>query len=164
MKNMEGDALGGPYLAVHFRRKDFAYYHDDLVPDVECAAKQINFAASNLLDKHLRKIFLSSDSDPDEYDDLKRRLEEKGHQVVRYEQSKPLLLLPGEVAIIDQWIAAHAEFFIGTLESTFSQQIHEEREILGFYSNTSHNALCAKCDIRLLLKLCKQKSALKIIY
>jgi hypothetical protein len=38
----------------------------------------------------------------------------------------------GGIAIIDQLIASHAKYFIGSYESTFSFRIQEEREIMGF--------------------------------
>jgi peptide-O-fucosyltransferase len=48
----------------------------------------------------------------------------------------------GGVSIIDQIICAHAKFFIGTQESTFSFRIQEEREILGFELDTTFNTFC----------------------
>ncbi|KAK6049241.1 hypothetical protein COOONC_13254 [Cooperia oncophora] len=51
-------------------------------------------------------------------------------------------LLDGAVAIVDQWICAHARAFIGTHVSTFSYRIQEDREILGFAPNTTFSRLC----------------------
>ena len=48
----------------------------------------------------------------------------------------------GGVAIIDQLVCAHARYFVGSYESTFSFRIQEEREILGFDVGTTFNRLC----------------------
>lgn len=156
---------GGPYVAVHFRRGDFLTSRADLVPDIDCAIRQINFVASNLLEKHFEKIYISTDAEEGELKRLTTELLNNRHRVFNFEKMNPKLnISPGEVAIVDQWISAHAEYFIGTLESTFSLRIQEEREILGFNSNSTHNALCAQCDLRLLLKVCRQNSSWRIVY
>ena len=51
-------------------------------------------------------------------------------------------LLDGGVAVIDQIIAAHARYFIGSYSSTFSFRIQEERELLGFQPKMTTNRLC----------------------
>ena len=48
----------------------------------------------------------------------------------------------GGVAIIDQWIAAHAKYFVGTAYSTFSFRICEDRQFLGFSKDSTFNDLC----------------------
>lgn len=48
----------------------------------------------------------------------------------------------GGVAIIDQWIAAHAVYFVGTGESTFSFRIREDRQFMGFSVSSTFNQLC----------------------
>ena len=70
----------------------------------------------------------------------------------------------GGVAIIDQWIASHGKYFIGTAitilfisyqfylsmlpsdigtaESTFSFRIREDRQFMGFSQNSTYNNLC----------------------
>ena len=50
----------------------------------------------------------------------------------------------GGVAIIDQWIAAHAVYFVGTAESTFSFRIREERQLMGFSVGSTFNQLCGQ--------------------
>ena len=52
----------------------------------------------------------------------------------------------GGVAIIDQWIAAHAKFFIGTSYSTFSYRIREDRQFLGFSKESTFNDICGPHD------------------
>ena len=52
----------------------------------------------------------------------------------------------GGVAIIDQWIAAYAKFFVGTHESTFSFRIREDRQLMGLTRQTTFNDLCGKED------------------
>ena len=166
MQRSPGDALGGSYLAVHFRRQDFVRYKSNRVPDLDCAIQQIHFFASNAFDLHFERIYIATDTDSAEWIQLKSRLEQKKHRVFNFETDflSNSGLHPGEVAIIDQWICAHARVFIGTLDSNFSNQIQEEREILGFATNTTFNALCPQCDLRLMLKICKQESTWKIVY
>lgn len=65
----------------------------------------------------------------------------------------------GGIAIIEQIICAHARFFIGTYESTFSFRIQEEREILGFRVNTTFNSFCKNADDE-----CTQPSVWKIVH
>ena len=48
----------------------------------------------------------------------------------------------GGIAIIDQWIASHAEYFIGTADSTFSFRIREDRQFMGFSQESTFNNLC----------------------
>lgn len=69
------------------------------------------------------------------------------------------LLKDGGLAVIDQWICAHARYFIGTSVSTFSFRIHEEREILGFDPKTTYNRFCGEKE-----KNCEQPTHWKIVY
>ncbi|CAG0879424.1 unnamed protein product [Cyprideis torosa] len=51
-------------------------------------------------------------------------------------------MFPNQLAILDQIICSMAKYFIGTQESTFSFRIREEREMIGFNSDTTFNAFC----------------------
>ncbi|XP_068101310.1 GDP-fucose protein O-fucosyltransferase 2 isoform X2 [Hyperolius riggenbachi] len=146
--------LGGPYLAVHLRRKDFIWGHREDVPSLRRAAEEIH----NLLNKlNLKKVFIATDSDRKDLEELQKLIPE----MVRYEPTWEELELykDGGVAIIDQWICAHARYFIGTSVSTFSFRIHEEREILGFDPKTTYNRFCGDEE-----KNCEQPTHWKIVY
>ncbi|XP_039280948.1 GDP-fucose protein O-fucosyltransferase 2-like [Nilaparvata lugens] len=150
------DAIGGPYLAVHLRRKDFLVGRRDKVPTLEEAAKQIK----KLLEKlNLNTVFVATDSPTLEFLELKKRLIE--YSVLRYEPSKQVKLLhkDGGIAIIDQIICSHARYFIGSQDSTFSFRIQEEREILGFDPDSTFNGFCVDSETK-----CEQPSRWKIIY
>lgn len=69
--------------------------------------------------------------------------------IIKYRPTPEDLLKYGDggVAIIDQWIAAHGRYFIGSCESTFSFRIHEERDILGFNPDNTFNCLCTEKQI-----------------
>uniref|UniRef100_H3DG95 GDP-fucose protein O-fucosyltransferase 2 n=1 Tax=Tetraodon nigroviridis TaxID=99883 RepID=H3DG95_TETNG len=154
MKAKLGSAKGGPYLGVHLRRKDFIWGHREDVPSLKGAVKKIR----SLMKKHkVDQVFVATDADGGELKELKRLLPE----MVRFEPSiEDLeLLKDGGVAIIDQWICAHARFFIGTSVSTFSFRIHEEREILGFDPKTTYNRFCGDSE-----KECEQPTHWKIVY
>jgi len=159
MKRSHGQAIGGQYLSVHLRRRDFAKWRSNDVPNIECAVKQISFALSQFISSN--NVFIASDANQTEWQDLKTLLNARKIKMFRFTSDS---LSDGEIAIVDQWIASHAMLFIGTYDSTFSFRIQEEREILGFSPNTTFNAFCAKCDHRLMLKLCKQESQWKIVY
>nr|XP_033803177.1 GDP-fucose protein O-fucosyltransferase 2 [Geotrypetes seraphini] len=154
MKVKLGIALGGPYLGVHLRRKDFIWGHRDDVPSLQGAAKKIQ----SLLKKHkLEKVFVATDADVTELEQLRKLIP----QIVRFEPTWEELELykDGGVAIIDQWICAHARYFIGTSVSTFSFRIQEEREILGFDPHTTYNRFCGDNE-----KNCEQLTHWKIAY
>lgn len=54
-----GTALGGPYLGVHLRRKDFIWGHREDVPSLQGAVKKIR----SLLEMHkLEKVFVATDA------------------------------------------------------------------------------------------------------
>ncbi|XP_068743866.1 GDP-fucose protein O-fucosyltransferase 2-like isoform X1 [Montipora capricornis] len=150
----EGSAEGGPYLALHLRRGDFLYAHPDKVPSLDNTVKQIK----ELLKKHkLDTVFLATDSTKEEVDYLKSKL-----PLVKYDAPRTILHKYGDggVAIIDQWICAHAKHFVGTCESTFSFRIHEERDILGFHGDHTFNCLCGDKE----LGKCEQPSKWRIVY
>lgn len=54
-----GSALGGPYLAVHLRRKDFIWGHREDVPSLDGAVKKIR----SLMKTHqLDRVFVATDA------------------------------------------------------------------------------------------------------
>lgn len=156
MRRKPGDAFGGPYIGVHLRRKDYLYAHKEQVPTLKFAAKQIK----TILKKYdLNKVFIASDCDNDEFEKFKSYF--KKAEIYRYKPTKEVRekYKDGGIAIIDQWIAAHARYFIGTYVSTFSFRIQEEREILGFDPVTTFNRLCSETE-----EECEQPSKWTIVY
>nr|KAG5713730.1 hypothetical protein BaRGS_024357 [Batillaria attramentaria] len=128
MKRKHGEAKGGPYLAAHLRRADFAHVREKDVPSLKYTAKQLK---SKLEEWKLTKLFIATDASSKEFEKLKGYLD--GYEVFRYEPPSEEVhetYKDGGLAIIDQWICAHARYFIGTRESTFSFRIQDEREIL----------------------------------
>uniref|UniRef100_A0A8C0CEZ8 GDP-fucose protein O-fucosyltransferase 2 n=1 Tax=Balaenoptera musculus TaxID=9771 RepID=A0A8C0CEZ8_BALMU len=103
MKVKLGSSLGGPYLGVHLRRKDFIWGHREDVPSLEGAVRRIR----SLMKTHqLDKVFVATDAARKELDGLRRLLPE----MVRFEPTWEELELykDGGVAIVDQWVCAHA--------------------------------------------------------
>ncbi|XP_030309810.1 GDP-fucose protein O-fucosyltransferase 2 [Calypte anna] len=154
MKVKIGTAVGGPYLGVHLRRKDFIWGHREDVPSLQGAVKKIRSLLEIL---KLEKVFVATDAVEEEVELLKKLLPE----MVRFEPSweEVELYKDGGLAVIDQWICAHARYFIGTSVSTFSFRIHEEREILGFDPKTTYNRFCGEKE-----KNCEQPTHWKIVY
>ncbi|KAL8561615.1 hypothetical protein ACOMHN_001347 [Nucella lapillus] len=156
MRRKHGEAEGGPYVAAHLRRADFLYARPDDVPSIQSTANQLKAVMDQ---QEVTSLFIASDAPKEETHKLKDLL--TGYKVFRYQPPEDVLdtYKDGGVAIIDQWICAHARYFIGTRESTFSFRIQDEREILGFEPATTYNRLCGDKD-----KECEQPSRWTIVY
>ncbi|XP_022313246.2 GDP-fucose protein O-fucosyltransferase 2-like [Crassostrea virginica] len=156
MKRKHGDAVGGPYVGVHLRRMDYLYAREGQLPSLKGAAKQVK----KILKKYdLKKVFVATDAPAEEFEEFQSYF--KNSKVYRFVPSKEMKekYKDGGIAIIDQWIVAHARFFIGSYESTFSFRIQEEREILGFDPDTTFNRLCPDKEAD-----CEKPSIWKIVY
>lgn len=167
MERHHGDALGGPYLGIHLRQGDLATGRPAHVPSLECALKQMRALAINLLDlRPFERVYLATDLERDQYRELRDQLQrEAGVEVYNFADVELRTdLSAGELAIIDQWIVSHARWFVGTAKSAFTSRVMEEREILGFATNTTFNTLCPHCDHRLALKICKPHVSFMIAY
>ncbi|XP_041968771.1 GDP-fucose protein O-fucosyltransferase 2 [Aricia agestis] len=128
------------FLGVHWRRQDFARARKNDIPSIEGTAKQINKAVI----KHnfnITKVFIATDATLSEKQKLSNALAAYHLETYFYTPDKTQIH-EGSVAIIEQIICAHAIYFIGTHESTFTFRIQEEREILGWESWTTFNRLC----------------------
>lgn len=131
------------YLSFHWRRGDFVYSRPNDVPSIDGTVKQVDEA----IKKHnlkLKKIFIATDALIADLKQLKSKLKDLGYKVYVYKPSESDMeeYKDGGIAIIDQIICSYATYFIGTHDSTFSFRIQEEREILGFDSNTTFNRFC----------------------
>lgn len=149
-------AVGGPYLAVHLRRRDFLWGRPKDTPSLYNAAQQIR---EKLADLYLDTVFVATDAPEDEFKELQSYLSE--FRIVHYVPlpSVKKVLKDGGVAIVDQIICSHARYFIGSYESTFSFRIQEEREILGFKKKTTFNRFCGDNQIT-----CTQPTRWTIVY
>ncbi|VDO32397.1 unnamed protein product [Haemonchus placei] len=132
-ENRNRRAVGGDYICAHWRRRDFVRAHGKELPSIEGTAKQLNELCKRWA---VSRIFLATDAYDAEVDQLAKLVTVP---VFRYQNAD---LLDGAVAIVDQWICAHARAFTGSYVSTFSYRIQEDREILGFPPNTTFNRLC----------------------
>lgn len=126
---------------MHLRRGDFVRARPTQIPSIKYAAKQIRKLLRTL---NLNLTYIATDSTNEEFNELRKYL--KSFTVIRYKPTKEDLELykDGGVAIIDQIVCSHANYFIGTAESTFSFRIQEEREILGFQPETTFNKFCSE--------------------
>ncbi|KAL6262215.1 hypothetical protein P5V15_007311 [Pogonomyrmex californicus] len=133
------NAKGGPYLAVHLRRRDFVIAHKASVPTIMDTALQLQ---KNMDKLGLSLLFVATDAEQNEFEELKSYLPQ--YKVMKFVPSNYVInkFKDGGVAIIDQIICSYARYFIGTHESTFTFRIQEDREIIGFSSETTFNKLC----------------------
>lgn len=58
-QKQHGDAVGGPYIGVHLRRKDYLRAHPDHVPSLKNAAKQIK---KKLKEFKLSTVYIGTDA------------------------------------------------------------------------------------------------------
>ncbi|CAI4231124.1 unnamed protein product [Auanema sp. JU1783] len=144
------DAIGGPYICAHWRRRDFVRAHGKNLPSIKGTSKILN----ELAKKHkVGKVFLATDAEPHELEELKKTM---NVETLTY---KNLDLSDGEIAVVDQIICSHARYFTGSHVSTFSYRIQEDREILGFKPETTFNRMCGDKE-----KDCEQPSKWKITH
>ncbi|XP_024941370.1 GDP-fucose protein O-fucosyltransferase 2 isoform X1 [Cephus cinctus] len=146
MEKGKRNAVGGQYLAVHLRRRDFLMGRKDTVPTIKSAASQLK---KKLKELKLETVFVATDAKDHEYEDLVTQL--RNYTVIRFSPTDYIRtkFKDGGLAIIDQIICSYARYFIGTYESTFTFRIQEDREILGFLNETTFNYLCGtknKCE------------------
>ena len=106
-----GQAIGGNYVALHWRRADFAIYRKD-VPSIQCTAEQVT-GIIQATAGGIRRLFLASDAAEQEIDQLLEHLQKSGIEVNIFEDKRTDPMPQGQKAIIDQWICAHARLFIG---------------------------------------------------
>ncbi|XP_053952064.1 GDP-fucose protein O-fucosyltransferase 2 [Anastrepha ludens] len=152
------DALGGDYLAVHFRRGDFVHGRQKTTPTLKSAATQIR-AQMQLL--NLTTVYIATDTTAMELTNLKAYLQRvRMRRFIPESLAEKALIKDGGQAIVDQILCAHARHFIGTFESTFTYRIYEEREILGFRQETTFNTLCKNAT----LANCERNSVWPIVY
>ncbi|CAH8468561.1 unnamed protein product [Schistosoma turkestanicum] len=147
-------AFGGPYVAIHWRRGDFITTTSTTTSNrtATTTAQHIlnTIKIFNQYENHpIDRIYIATDTDKKELENLKSLL--YPFQIFHYEPNEFEWKLygPGGSAIIDQWICAHARYFIGTSLSTFTFRIVEERSIMGFLPNTTLNNLCTNGSIHL---------------
>ena len=106
MQPERGQAKGGDYLCMHFRRKDYLRHTVLRIPSIKGAAEQMTKKLDAL---GLKTIFVSTDGTPEEYEEFKREMGE-GYTVTKFQPSGDQLekYMDGGVAIIDQIICSHA--------------------------------------------------------
>ncbi|CAL2036393.1 unnamed protein product [Caenorhabditis brenneri] len=146
-------ALGGPYLGIHWRRRDFLYARQEQLPSVKGTALILEKLCEKL---NLNRIYLATDAPEEEVEELKSYLREE-LKVYRFTDTQKFN--DGQIAIIDQYLCAHARHFIGSHESTFTFRIQEDREILGFPVSSTFNRLCPDKNPD-----CEPPSKWKIVY
>ncbi|KAF1762245.1 hypothetical protein GCK72_010507 [Caenorhabditis remanei] len=146
-------AKGGPYIGIHWRRRDFLYARKEQLPSIKGTADILENLSEKL---KLNKIYLATDAPEEEINELKYYLREE-LEVFRFTDSQKFN--DGQIAIIDQYLCAHARHFIGSHESTFSFRIQEDREIIGFPISSTFNRLCPDNNLE-----CEQPSKWKIVF
>ncbi|CAK9304567.1 unnamed protein product [Gordionus sp. m RMFG-2023] len=128
--------IGRDYMGVHWRRMDFITGKDpSKVISIEKATSQIIDIMTQL---NIRTLFLATDTVEKEIEDITKIMNNHNKRILIFRNN----MTPGELAIVDQIICSLSRYFIGTKDSTFTFRIQEEREIMGFESNTTYNVFC----------------------
>jgi len=132
-------ALGGQkYLAAHCRRTDFLRVRTKTTPSADVVAAKLNAA---LAETGLKQVFVATDAPTDLREDLQRQVKAAVHF---YDGASGAAAFehPGKQAAVELWIAARAEYFIGTIESRFTMWIQLERGFLGKPKEASEQEFC----------------------
>mmetsp|Transcript_28739 Transcript_28739/g.52360 ORF Transcript_28739/g.52360 Transcript_28739/m.52360 type:complete len:549 (+) Transcript_28739:28-1674(+) len=132
IKRMFGDK---PYLAAHCRRTDFLRARSATTPDVTAISGKLNQV---LEERGLSQVFIATDAPGDILQELQNAV--RGTVVV-FDLGESLGH-PGKQAAAEMWVAARADFFIGTIESRFTMSIQLERAFLGKPTETSSMEFC----------------------
>lgn len=134
------DHLGGRrYVAAHCRRTDFLMARIKTTPGVEDIAKQLNLA---LTEQAADQVFIATDAPNDLRETLRTHVT---GTVVFFDDASGIrkrLPLEGQVAAVEMWIAARANYFIGTQESRFTSHIQLERSWLGIPKEKTEQEFC----------------------
>jgi len=136
-------ALGGRgYVAAHCRRTDFLRVRTKTTPGPEAIAAKLNAA---LAESGLSQVFVATDAPSELREELQRLV--KG-QVRFYDAASDAKSFehPGKQAAVEVWVAARADFFVGTQESRFTMSIQLERGFLGKPKHTSEQEFCKTFD------------------
>ncbi|CAH1991284.1 unnamed protein product [Acanthoscelides obtectus] len=148
-------AVGGPYLAIHLRRRDFLRFRVKESPSLKSVAEQVSTVLIRL---NFDTVYVATDASVKEFENLSSLL--KKYKVKTFTPSEAFLskYKDGGAAIVDQIICSHARYFIGTHQSTFTYRIEERREILGFDERSTFNSFCSNGG------QCPETSVWKIVY
>merc|ERR1711964_490754 len=88
------------------------------------------------------KVFVATDAPADLKDDLKKKVNGEVFFLGDSEEISGRFDHPGKKAAVEMWIAARADYFIGTTESRFTSHIQLERSWLGKDKSTSEKEFC----------------------
>merc|ERR1719446_431031 len=116
---------GGPYISAHCRRTDFLRVRSKTTPDADGVAAKLNEVLETT---KLGKVFIATDAPGDIREDLRKQV--KG-EVFFFDEAGISFDHPGKQAAAEMWIAARADYFVGTHESRFTSAIQLERGFLG---------------------------------
>merc|ERR1712070_108474 len=87
----------------------------------------------------LTKGFIATDAPGDIREDLRKQLKAT---VLVFDETGISFDHPGKQAAAEMWIAARADYFVGTHESRFTSAIQLERGFLGKNPKTSEQEFC----------------------
>jgi len=107
-------------------------------PDVSNIAMKLNEV---LEQEGIQQVFIATDAQDDLRSELQKQVKAS---VVFYDSANGAIKFDhkGKQAIVETWIAARADFFLGTVESRFSMSIQLERSFLGKPHRTSEQEFC----------------------
>jgi peptide-O-fucosyltransferase len=134
---LQNKQLNFNYLAVHIRLGDFLILRRNTTTSI--FFQEIStIIKSKLIELNCSIVFIASDGTLNEITTLISILQP--HHVILYNQSHDNKYDPnGQKIIIEQLICSQASYFIGTLISTFTLRIQEDRNLIGYDQSTTYN-------------------------
>lgn len=131
-----------PYISAHCRRTDFVRVRARTTAEPGELAKKLN---SELERSGHRQVFIATDAPGDLREELRAQVNGEVHFFDKFAPSVSLEH-PGKLAAVEMWVAARADFFIGTKESRFTAHIQLERGLLGKPRQSSEEEFCKVFD------------------
>ena len=148
------------FVSMHMRRTDFKMAHKGTYADTA----EVGTALAGLAKTHgVKHMFVATDSTDGELNEIQQRLKADAVELHRYKPGHygtPLINYGSatgqlKLALVEQIIASRGKFFVGTVKSHFSKEIHMERRARqgggeAFYENSMSMSKGGK-----LVQLCR---------
>jgi len=135
---IKSELRGEPYVSAHCRRTDFLSVRSKTTPNVQAIADKLN---NILAETGLDRVFIATDAPNDLRAELQQHVQGSVN-FYRVADGASSLGHSGKQAAAEIWIAARADYFVGTQESRFTMWIQLERQFQKKPVETSEQEFC----------------------